>query len=142
MKMAVIITPFVFKGVSFIVGSDFVHCVFVFTLTLTQAGCSLSCLVFTEVTLKIHLSDASTHQPLFGATVQLFSNHSFVTTETSSADGNAYLHFSYRLGIPLVVTATKQGYVPNSVPWTPSRLPGKCICDQGCVIPFKISTNM
>ncbi|XP_013871105.1 protein FAM171A1 isoform X2 [Austrofundulus limnaeus] len=76
-----------------------------------------------EVTLKIHLSDASTHQPLFGATVQLFSNQSFVTTETSSADGNAYLRFPYRLGIPLVVTATKQGYVPNSVPWTPSRLP-------------------
>lgn len=76
-----------------------------------------------EVTLKVHLSDASTHQPLGGATIQLFTNHTPVTTETSSADGNTYLRFSYRLGTPLVVTATKQGYVPNSVPWTPSRLP-------------------
>ncbi|XP_061572805.1 protein FAM171A1 [Cololabis saira] len=76
-----------------------------------------------EVTLKVHLSDASTHQPLFGATVQLFANHTSVTTETSSADGNTYLHFPYRLGTPLVVSATKQGYVPNSVPWTPSKLP-------------------
>lgn len=76
-----------------------------------------------DVTLKVHLSDASTHQPLNGATIQLFTNHTPVTTETSSADGNAYLHFPYRLGTPLVVIATKQGYVPNSVPWTPSRLP-------------------
>ncbi|XP_035527986.1 protein FAM171A1 [Morone saxatilis] len=76
-----------------------------------------------EVTLKVHLSDASTHQPLGGATIQLFANHTSVTTETSSADGNTYLRFSYRLGTPLVVTATKQGYVPNSVPWSPSRLP-------------------
>ncbi|XP_038567419.1 protein FAM171A1 [Micropterus salmoides] len=76
-----------------------------------------------EVTLKVHLSDASTHQPLGGAAIQLFANHTSVTTETSSADGNTYLRFPYRLGTPLVVTATKQGYVPNSVPWSPSRLP-------------------
>ncbi|CAJ1062220.1 protein FAM171A1 isoform X1 [Xyrichtys novacula] len=76
-----------------------------------------------EVTLKVHLSDASTHQPLGGASIQLFANHTPVTTETSSADGNTYLRFPYRLGTPLVVTATKQGYVPNSVPWSPSRLP-------------------
>ncbi|XP_026228563.1 protein FAM171A1 [Anabas testudineus] len=76
-----------------------------------------------EVTLKVHLSDASTHQSLGGATVQLFANHTSVTTETSSADGNTYLRFPYRLGTLLVVTATKQGYVPNSVPWAPSRLP-------------------
>lgn len=76
-----------------------------------------------EVTLKVHLSDASTHQPLGGASVQLFANHSLVSTETSSTDGNTYLRFPYRLGTNLVVTATSPGYVPNSVPWTPSRLP-------------------
>ncbi|KAJ0000399.1 hypothetical protein NQD34_012241 [Periophthalmus magnuspinnatus] len=76
-----------------------------------------------EVTLKVHLSDAHTHQPLGGVTVQLFANHSLVATETSSSDGNAHLRFPYRLGTTLVVTATNQGYVPNSVPWTPARLP-------------------
>ncbi|KAM9851839.1 protein FAM171A1 [Aulostomus maculatus] len=76
-----------------------------------------------EVTLKVHLSDASTHQPLGGAAVQLFSNHTLITTETSLADGNTYLRFPFRLGTLLVITATKQGYVPNSVPWTPSRVP-------------------
>lgn len=76
-----------------------------------------------EVTLKVHLSDASTHQPLGGATVQLYANNTLVATETSSSDGNAHLRFPYRLGTTLVVTATNQGYVPNSVPWTPVRLP-------------------
>nr|XP_057941489.1 protein FAM171A1 [Doryrhamphus excisus] len=76
-----------------------------------------------EVTLKVHLSDASTRQPMVGASIQLFANHTLVTTETSLADGNAYLRFPYRLGTLLVVTATKRGYVPNSVPWRPSRLP-------------------
>ncbi|XP_072316368.1 protein FAM171A1 [Eucyclogobius newberryi] len=76
-----------------------------------------------EVTLKVHLSDAHTHQPLGGVTVQLFANHSLVATETSSSDGNSHLRFPYRLGTTLVVTATNQGYVPNSVPWTPTRLP-------------------
>ncbi|XP_028326100.1 protein FAM171A1 isoform X2 [Gouania willdenowi] len=60
---------------------------------------------------------------MVGASVQLFTNHTPVATETSNADGDVYLHFPYRLGTPLVVIATKQGYVPNSVPWNPPRLP-------------------
>lgn len=77
------------------------------------------------MTLKVHVSDASTRQPLGGVSVQLFANHTPLTAETSSSEGDTYLRFPYRLGTPLVVTATKQGYVLNSVPWTPSRLPGK-----------------
>lgn len=77
------------------------------------------------MTLKVHLSDGSTHQPLSGVTVQLFANHTPVATETTSAEGDTYLRFPYRLGTPSVAVATKQGYVPNSVPWTPSRLPGR-----------------
>lgn len=84
------------------------------------------------MTLKVHLSDASTHQPLSGVTVQLFTNHTSVTTETTSADGNTYLRFPYRLGTPSVVVATRPGYVPNSVPWTPSRLPGRVFVLRTC----------
>ncbi|XP_052000102.1 protein FAM171A1-like [Xyrauchen texanus] len=76
-----------------------------------------------EVGLKVHLSDASTHQPLSGVTVEIFTNHTPVASDTSGADGNAFIRFPYRLGDLLVVTATKRGYVPNSIPWRPSRLP-------------------
>uniref|UniRef100_A0A672QDY4 Family with sequence similarity 171 member A1 n=1 Tax=Sinocyclocheilus grahami TaxID=75366 RepID=A0A672QDY4_SINGR len=76
-----------------------------------------------EVALKVHLSDASTHQPLAGVTVEIFTNHTPVASDISGADGNAYIRFPYRLGDLLVVTATKRGYVPNSIPWRPNRLP-------------------
>ncbi|KTG02249.1 hypothetical protein cypCar_00004490, partial [Cyprinus carpio] len=79
--------------------------------------------VFTEVALKVHLSDASTHQPLAAVTVEIFTNHTSVASDISGADGNAYIRFPYRLGDLLVVTATKRGYVPNSIPWRPNRLP-------------------
>ncbi|MGH0178187.1 UNVERIFIED_CONTAM: hypothetical protein FKN15_077560 [Acipenser sinensis] len=77
----------------------------------------------TEVTLKVHVSDASTHQPIAGATIEIFINQTSLTSETSGADGNAFIKFNYRLGTQLIVMATKQGYVPNSVPWRPTRLP-------------------
>ncbi|XP_057690090.1 protein FAM171A1 [Corythoichthys intestinalis] len=93
---------------------------FLIGLVVTQGSSNTS---EEEVTLKVHLSDASTQQPLTGVSVQLFANHTLVTTETSLVDGNTYLRFAYRLGTPLVIIATKYGYVPNSVPWTPSRLP-------------------
>uniref|UniRef100_A0AAY4AIS0 Protein FAM171A1 n=1 Tax=Denticeps clupeoides TaxID=299321 RepID=A0AAY4AIS0_9TELE len=76
-----------------------------------------------EVSLKVHLSDASTHQPLSGVTVDIFANHTLVATETSIADGNVFLRFSYRLGTLLVITATKHGFVPSCTPWQPTRLP-------------------
>lgn len=76
-----------------------------------------------EVALKVHLSDASTHQPLSGVTVEIFTNHTPIASDTSGADGNAFIRFPYRLGDLLVVTATKRGYVPNSIPWRPNRLP-------------------
>ncbi|MFT7816273.1 protein FAM171A1 [Arapaima gigas] len=76
-----------------------------------------------EVTLKVHLSDSSTHQPIPGATVEIFANHTSFAAEISGADGTAFITFPYRVGTPLIVTATKPGYVPNSAPWRPARLP-------------------
>lgn len=78
-----------------------------------------------EVALKVHLSDATTHQPLSDATVEVFANHTPVARETSGTDGNIFIRFPYRLGDLLVITATKRGYVPSSAPWRPTRLPGK-----------------
>ncbi|KAG9283630.1 protein FAM171A1 [Astyanax mexicanus] len=76
-----------------------------------------------EVALKVHLSDATTHQPLSAVSVEIFANHTSVARELSTADGNAFVRFHYRLGDLLVITATRRGYVPNSAPWRPNRLP-------------------
>ncbi|XP_036414434.1 protein FAM171A1 [Colossoma macropomum] len=76
-----------------------------------------------EVALKVHLSDASTHQPLSAVTVEIFANHTPITREISGVDGNAFVRFHYRLGDLLVITATRRGYVPNSAPWQQTKLP-------------------
>ncbi|XP_035298713.1 protein FAM171A1 isoform X3 [Cricetulus griseus] len=76
-----------------------------------------------EVTLKVHISDASTHQPIADALIEIFANHVSVASGTSGADGVAFIKFQYKLGNQLIVTATKHAYVPNSAPWKPIRLP-------------------
>ncbi|XP_064300764.1 protein FAM171A1 isoform X3 [Phalacrocorax carbo] len=76
-----------------------------------------------EVTLKVHVSDASTHQPVTEAFIEIFINQISIASGTSGADGTAFLKFQYKLGNQLIVTASKHAYVPNSAPWKPVRLP-------------------
>nr|XP_005282492.1 protein FAM171A1 isoform X2 [Chrysemys picta bellii] len=76
-----------------------------------------------EVTLKVHVSDASTHQPVTEAFIEIFTNQISIASGTSGADGTAFIKFQYKLGNQLIVTATKHAYVPNSAPWKPTRLP-------------------
>ncbi|XP_064410831.1 protein FAM171A1 isoform X2 [Latimeria chalumnae] len=76
-----------------------------------------------EVTLKVHVSDASTHQPIAEAFIEIFTNQTAIASGTSGPDGIAFIKFHYRLGSQLIITATKHAYVPNSAPWRPTRLP-------------------
>ncbi|XP_038611585.1 protein FAM171A1 [Tachyglossus aculeatus] len=76
-----------------------------------------------EVTLKVHVSDGSTHQPILEAFVEIFTNQVSVASGSTGADGIAFIKFQYKLGSQLVVTASKHAYVPGSAPWKPTRLP-------------------
>ncbi|XP_070583188.1 protein FAM171A1 [Erythrolamprus reginae] len=76
-----------------------------------------------EVTLKVHVSDASTHQPVTEAFIEIFTNQVPIASGNTGADGTAFIKFEYKLDSQLIVTATKQAYVPNSAPWKPVRLP-------------------
>uniref|UniRef100_A0A8D1W1C8 Family with sequence similarity 171 member A1 n=1 Tax=Sus scrofa TaxID=9823 RepID=A0A8D1W1C8_PIG len=89
------------------------------TKTLREPGAGAQ-----EVTLKVHISDASTHQPIPEALIEIFTNQVSIATGTSGTDGVAFIKFQYKLGSQLMVTATKHAYVPNSAPWKPIRLPG------------------
>lgn len=76
-----------------------------------------------EVTLKVQVSDVSTHQPLSNAVIEIFFNQVSLASGTTGADGTALIKLQYKLGNQLIVTATKHAYVPNSAPWRPLRLP-------------------
>uniref|UniRef100_A0A286XMF5 Family with sequence similarity 171 member A1 n=2 Tax=Cavia porcellus TaxID=10141 RepID=A0A286XMF5_CAVPO len=76
-----------------------------------------------EVTLKVHISDASTHQPIPDVLIEVFAKQVSIASGTSGADGVAFIKFQYKLGSQLIVTTTKHAYVPNSALWKPLRLP-------------------
>uniref|UniRef100_A0A8C6GUK7 Family with sequence similarity 171, member A1 n=1 Tax=Mus spicilegus TaxID=10103 RepID=A0A8C6GUK7_MUSSI len=88
------------------------------TKTLQEPGAGAQ-----EVTLKVHISDASTHQPIADALIEIFASQVSIASGTSGTDGVAFIKFPYKLGNQLIVTATKHAYVPNSAPWKPIRLP-------------------
>ncbi|XP_054377419.1 protein FAM171A1 isoform X2 [Pongo abelii] len=88
------------------------------TKTLREPGAGAQ-----EVTLKVHISDASTHQPVADALIEIFTNQASIASGTSGTDGVAFIKFQYKLGSQLIVTASKHAYVPNSAPWKPIRLP-------------------
>ncbi|XP_072431926.1 protein FAM171A1 isoform X2 [Chiloscyllium punctatum] len=76
-----------------------------------------------EVTLKVHVSDSSTHQPLGKAFIEIFANQTSFVSGYSEADGVAFITFRYTPGVQLLITASKRGYVPNSSPWLATKLP-------------------
>ncbi|XP_041041037.1 protein FAM171A1 [Carcharodon carcharias] len=76
-----------------------------------------------EVTLKVHVSDSSTHQPLGKAFIEIFTNQTSFASGYSEADGVAFITFHYTLGVQLLIAATKRGYIPNSSPWLATKLP-------------------
>lgn len=76
-----------------------------------------------EVTLKLQVSDASTHQPISEASIEIFTNQVSIATGNSGGDGSSLIKFQYKLGSQLIITASKHAYVPNSAPWRPVRLP-------------------
>ncbi|XP_062900198.1 protein FAM171A1 [Mobula hypostoma] len=76
-----------------------------------------------EVTLKVHVSDSTTHQPLGKVFIEIFTNQTSFASEYSKADGIAFISFQYTLEAQLFIIATKHGYVPNSSPWRATKLP-------------------
>lgn len=94
-----------------------------------------------EVTLKVHVSDASTHQPVPDARIEIFTSQVSIASGTSGTDGVAFIKFQYKLGSPLIVTATKHAYVPNSAPWKPIRLPGKTALTSEAELPGQLAVQ-
>ncbi|XP_072268908.1 protein FAM171A1 isoform X1 [Pyxicephalus adspersus] len=81
------------------------------------------CCLLSEVTLKVQVSDVSTHQPLGNAFIEIFFNQASLASGTTGPDGTALIKLQYKLGGQLIVTATKHAYVPNSAPWRLLRFP-------------------
>lgn len=74
--------------------------------------------------------DNSDLSPLADAEVKVHGNQTVLASDRAGSDGTVKVRFLYRAGTRVVITASKQDYVTNSVPWHSSRIPCKSLAVQ------------
>ncbi|XP_069373903.1 protein FAM171A2 isoform X2 [Paralichthys olivaceus] len=76
-----------------------------------------------EVQIKVQVFDSSDLSPLADAQVHVHGNQTILASSRAGSDGVLRVSFLYRAGTWVIITASKQDYVTNSVPWHSSRIP-------------------
>lgn len=86
---------------------------------------TLSLCALIEVQIKVQVFDNSDLSPLAAAQVEVHGNQTILASSRAGSDGVLRVSFLYRTGTWVIITASKQDYVTNSVPWHSSRIPCK-----------------
>ncbi|XP_026233251.1 protein FAM171B-like [Anabas testudineus] len=73
--------------------------------------------------LKVQVNDVLSHQYLSQAVVDVYINYTKTNTTLTGEDGGVWLHVPYHAGLPVVVVASKDGYICTLLPCTTRGMP-------------------
>ncbi|XP_034462460.1 protein FAM171B [Hippoglossus hippoglossus] len=73
--------------------------------------------------LRVLVRDVVTRQPLPGASVDVYLNHTLRSSVATGPRGEVLLWVSYSPGLSLTLLGNKEGYVPSSLPWSTTKRP-------------------
>lgn len=87
---------------------------------------SLSLLeLFSSLSLKVWVKDASSLRYLSGATVRVFVNGSLLQLSQTEENGEVFLTVPYKLGVTFTLVASMDAYVPTQLPWKTTKMPSE-----------------
>ncbi|KAK2917443.1 family with sequence similarity 171 member B [Channa argus] len=76
-----------------------------------------------QFVLKVLVRDLVTHQPLPGASVDVYLNHTLRSSARTGERGEVLLWVAYSPGLSLTLLGSMEGYVPSPLPWRTTKRP-------------------
>uniref|UniRef100_A0A3Q3VV04 Family with sequence similarity 171 member B n=1 Tax=Mola mola TaxID=94237 RepID=A0A3Q3VV04_MOLML len=73
--------------------------------------------------LKVQVNDVLTHQQLSQAVVQVYINYTRTQTLLTREDGVVLIDVPYQAGVPIIVLASKEGYISTLLHYKSNRFP-------------------
>ena len=78
-----------------------------------------------QFALKVLVRDLVTRQPLTGASVDVYVNHTLRSAARTGKRGEVLLWVSYSPGLSLTLLGNMEGYVPSPLPWSTTKRPSE-----------------
>ncbi|XP_070711950.1 protein FAM171B isoform X2 [Pempheris klunzingeri] len=76
-----------------------------------------------QFALKVLVRDMVTRQPLLGASVDVYINHTLRSSAQTGDRGEVLLWVAYSPGLSLTLLGRKEGYIPSPLPWSTTKRP-------------------
>lgn len=78
-----------------------------------------------QFALKVLVKDQVTRQPLPGASVDVYVNHTLRSSSRTGPSGEVLLWVAYSPGLSLTLLGHMGGYVPTPLPWSTAKRPSE-----------------
>lgn len=94
-------------------------------MLLSLSPCHVNLSPEPQFALKVLVRDLVTRQPLPGASVGVYVNHTMRSSVQTGERGEVLLSVAYSPGTSLTLVGNMEGYVPSPLPWSTTKRPSE-----------------